>query len=264
VNVGDIQLVPVPDGTAKLPPQYFLGPDFAPVDFSAHEALLGPDGMIDIPLGCFLVRTAGMTIVVDAGIGPFDSPIFSGGELPKRLEAERVGPDDVDLVVCTHLHVDHVGWLAPEGKPFFPNATVRFGAQDWGQFVTSMPDGDATKQAMLALQEAGRAEPIDSDGEIAPGVSTIFAPGHTHGHRCVVLSSGEARVLLLGDAVTCPVQIEEPEWGAMSDIDPALAKRSREALWRELEGTSDLAVAAHFPGLEFGRVLSGQGKRYFA
>jgi hypothetical protein len=78
------------------------------------------------------------------------------------------------------------------------------------------------------------------------------------------LSSGQQRALLLGDAVTCPVQLEEPDWSAMSDVDPALAARTREALWQELEGSADLAVAAHFPGLEFGRVLKGQGRFYFS
>lgn len=264
MKVSEIELVPVPDGTAKLPPFYFLGPDGSPVDFSAHEALLGPDGMIEIPLGCFLVRTAGRTVLVDAGIGPHDNEIFQGGKLPERLGAEEVRPEDIDLVVCTHLHIDHVGWLAQNGTPFFPNATIRFGSQDWDQFVSSVPDGDPTKQTMEMLKSAGRVDPIDADGEIAPGVSTLFSPGHTHGHRCVVLSSGGERIILLGDAVTCPVQVEEAEWQAMSDVDPALAKRSREALWRELEGSTDLAVAAHFPGLQFGRVLRGEGKRYFA
>lgn len=71
-------------------------------------------------------------------------------------------------------------------------------------------------------------------------------------------------MFLLGDAVTCPVQLEETEWEAMSDVDKGLAKRTREALWRELEGTETIAVAAHFPGLQFGRVLKGEGKRYWS
>jgi glyoxylase-like metal-dependent hydrolase (beta-lactamase superfamily II) len=114
------------------------------------------------------------------------------------------------------------------------------------------------------LLEAGKVDPITEDGEIVPGISTLHAPGHTLGHRCVVLSSGDERALLLGDAVTCPVQLEETDWGAMSDIDPAMSKRTREALLKELEGTGDMTLGSHFPGLEFGRVLRGEGKRYFA
>jgi hypothetical protein len=83
------------------------------------------------------------------------------------------------------------------------------------------------------------------------------------GHYALVLSSREERAILLGDAVECPLQLEEPDFYAMSDVDPALAARTRELLWAELEGTTTTMTAAHFPGLEFGRVIRGAGKRYF-
>jgi glyoxylase-like metal-dependent hydrolase (beta-lactamase superfamily II) len=258
-RVGELEVTPLSDGTAKMPPQYFVN-----ADFSAHQDLLGPDGMIDVPLGCFLVRSGDRTVLIDAGIGPYDNPIFQGGQLPDALAAAGVARGAIDTVVCTHLHVDHVGWLAHEGAPFFPNATVRFGSGDWDQFVANAAEGDLTRTVMETLAAADRLQAIDADGEeVAPGITARYAPGHTLGHYCLVLSSGDERALLLGDAVTCPVQLEEPDWQAISDVDPALAVRTREALWRELEGTDARAVAAHFPGLEFGRVLPGQGKRYF-
>lgn len=259
MKLGSLDVIPVSDGTAKLPPGYFPGSDWEP-----HKSLLGPDGNMEIALGCFLVRTPGPTVLVDAGIGPVSNPIFQGGELPASLRKAGASPEDIDIVLCTHLHLDHAGWLVQDGKPFFPNATVRFGAADWEQFVTNADPADAIRRGLEILKAAGRISPVESDGEIAPGVSTMHAPGHTHGHSCVVLSSGTKRAFLLGDAVTCPVQLEETEWEAMSDVDSRLAKRTREALWRELDGTGDVAVAAHFPGLQFGRVLSGEGKRYWA
>ena len=258
MKIGDIEIVPVSDGRAKLPPAYFVNADWEP-----HQALIGPDGMVDIALGCFLIRTGDRTVLVDAGIGPIDSPIFQGGALPDRLQEAGAAPGDIDDVICTHLHIDHIGWLVRDGKPFFPNATVRFGAADWEQFVTNMPASDFTRQAFEVLDGDGRAAPIDADGEVLPGISSLHTPGHTLGHTALVVSSGEQRAFLLGDAVTCPVQVEENEWQAMSDVDPALAVRTREALWKELEGTDDVAVAAHFPDLQFGRVLQGKGRRYF-
>jgi hypothetical protein len=84
------------------------------------------------------------------------------------------------------------------------------------------------------------------------------------GSNVLVLSSGADRVLLLGDAVTCPIQLTEEDWQGMSDMDPALARRTRDALWAELEGSDTRFTAAHFPELQFGRVLRGQGKRYFS
>jgi glyoxylase-like metal-dependent hydrolase (beta-lactamase superfamily II) len=167
-------------------------------------------------------------------------------------------------VLLTHLHLDHIGWVVRDGEPYFPNATVRFGEKDLDQFVrTENPDFVAAPM-IAALEARGLVDPITSDGEIAPGISTLHAPGHTLGHRCVVISSGDQRAFLLGDVIGCPVQIEEQEWGAMSDVDPKLAKRTRETLWKELEGTEDLVTAAHFSELQFGRILRGEGKRYFA
>ena len=88
-------------------------------------------------------------------------------------------------------------------------------------------------------------------------------PGHTPGHLCVVVASGGQRALLLGDAVTCPVQLDEPTWHSIGDVDPELANRTRERLWRELEGKDVTGAGAHFPELRFGRVLKGSGKRWW-
>jgi glyoxylase-like metal-dependent hydrolase (beta-lactamase superfamily II) len=121
-------------------------------------------------------------------------------------------------------------------------------------------------EAMRLLRDRDRLEPASGDMvAIAPGITARHTPGHTPGSYSLVLSSGDARAVLLGDAVECPIQLEEPDFHIISDVDPALAKRTRELLWRELEGTDTLVGAAHFPGLEMGRVLTGgQGARWFA
>ncbi len=93
------------------------------------------------------------------------------------------------------------------------------------------------------------------------GVDTLAAPGHTPGSTVIVVSSGDERAMLLGDVVHCPVELVDDEWGALFDVDPALALRTRIALNRELEATGVRAAAAHFPGLRFGRLLRGEGRR---
>jgi glyoxylase-like metal-dependent hydrolase (beta-lactamase superfamily II) len=204
-------------------------------------------------------------VLIDAGLGPLDLDWLVGGQLPGALAAHGVAPEDIDTVVCTHLHLDHAGWIVDDGKPFFPNATVRFGAADWQRWVEDAKEGDRIREAMLLLDRQHRLEAIDADGaSIAPGITARAAPGHTLGQQLLVISSGDERVMLLGDAVTCPVQLTEEDWQNVSDMDPALARRTRDALWAELEGTDTKFTAAHFPGLEFGRVLRGQGKRYFS
>jgi glyoxylase-like metal-dependent hydrolase (beta-lactamase superfamily II) len=89
----------------------------------------------------------------------------------------------------------------------------------------------------------------------------MVAPGHTPGSTIMVISSGTERALLLGDVVHCPVELLDDEWAGMGDVDPDLAKRTRNALARELEGTDVPAAAAHFPGLQFGKLLAARGKR---
>jgi len=259
VRLGSLDITPISDGFFKLPPAYF-----SQEDWGRHADLAAADGTIEIPIGCFLIRTGESTVLVDAGLGPIKTEQFGGGALLDGLRDAGCAPEDVDLVLLTHLHLDHIGWTVQNGTAVFPNATVRFGSQDLGQFVyTDKPD-PFSAPVVEVLEAAGCIEVIDDDGEVAPGISTLHAPGHTLGHRCVVLSSGDERALLLGDTVTCPIQLEETDWGAMSDVDPQLAKRTRQAMFDELEGSGDLAIAAHFPGLEFGRVLRGEGKRYFA
>jgi glyoxylase-like metal-dependent hydrolase (beta-lactamase superfamily II) len=259
VKVGDIDLIPVNDGDLHAPKSFW-----ANLDWSTHADLLDAEGRIRMPIGCFVIRTGGRVVLVDAGLGEHDTPWGTGGALPAQLAAAGFTPDDIDLVVCTHLHIDHVGWLVHQGAPFFPNATVRYGHGDWAQFVESADAEPRTVEAMNVLSHEGRLDPIDGDAvALAPGLTALHTPGHTPGHYGLVVSSGEARAYVLGDAVECPLQLDEPDFWAMSDVDPALARRTREALWREVEGTNALVGAAHFPGLEFGRVLAGQGKRWF-
>ena len=261
-----MRIAAVSDGYFQTPPEQFL----AEADWRAHADMLGPDGLVRLPVGGFLVQTGERTILVDAGFGrcanePFDSAFRCGG-LPGALGALGVAPEASDTVVCTHLHRDHTGWLVAEGEPFFPNAAIRFGAADWDALIKAEDApfvGAELRAGMLRLEQAGRLQPIDRDGEsLAPGLTARAAPGHTPGHQILVLASGEERLAILGDAVTCPLQITEADLEIASDMDPKLARRTRETVLRELEGA--LVTGPHFPGLELGRLMAGTGRRYFA
>jgi glyoxylase-like metal-dependent hydrolase (beta-lactamase superfamily II) len=265
MRIGDIALHPLSDGTFRAGPGYF-GDHVTAV---GHEDYFHPDGRAWLPIGCFLIRTASRTVLVDAGMGPAlrddgERRLLVGGQLLLGLRALGTSPADIDTVVCTHLHADHCGWLFDvSGAPTFPNADIWFGARDWDHFVLS-PDVWMFDHIRHGLQNAdgARLHLVSADTTVAPGVTMTLTPGHTPGHLSVVVSSGVHRALLLGDAIVCPLQLDEPSWQSIGDVDPTLAATVRERLFRELEGEHVVGAGAHFPELRFGRVLAGELRRW--
>jgi glyoxylase-like metal-dependent hydrolase (beta-lactamase superfamily II) len=261
MRVGELRVDAVSDGTFVARPSYFGGH----VPPTARPDLFDRDGSAWLPIGCFLVRGAGRTILVDAGLGPElqalpDGMWLVGGQLLTGLRALDVGPGDVTDVICTHFHADHVGWLFDlDGRPVFPAATIWFGAADWAHFV----DGDGEMAAHIesgfrALARTPQLRPLETDEAVASGVTAVPAPGHTPGHLAVVLDSSGDRLIVLGDAVTCPAQVGEAGWHSMGDVEVELAERSRRALWEQLAHPGTRGVGAHFPELESGFVVDGQ------
>jgi glyoxylase-like metal-dependent hydrolase (beta-lactamase superfamily II) len=134
---------------------------------------------------------------------------------------------------------------------------------DWNYFGSEEDRGFGTPPLGKLPPIVDRLELWDGEEVILPGMNTRPAPGHTPGSSLIVLSSGGERAMLLGDVVHCPAQLIETDWEGLHDIDPILARRTREALARELERQEILVAAAHFPGLQFGRLLLGEGRRLF-
>jgi glyoxylase-like metal-dependent hydrolase (beta-lactamase superfamily II) len=272
MHVGNVQILPVHDGTfwVKATDAYRTGEPSAPTqgkgdsdaDWMPHRGLLDDEGRVEMALGAFLIRDADRVVLVDAGLGPVRVPIagveLSGGLLLKSLSAYGVAPAEVTDVVFTHLHFDHVGWATTRGEIVFPNATYRCDQRDWDHFVTDDPAGGGARKLRPITD---RLATWDCDGTILPGLDAMVAPGHTPGSTIVVVSDGSARALLLGDVVHCPVELLDDEWAGMGDVDPELAKRTRVALAKELEGKDLPIAAAHFRGMQFGRLLVGEGRR---
>ena len=264
LSVGDLEVLSLFDGSAKIQATgaYQTGPPgmkgAEAADWEPHQELLD-EGMIEVVFGGFLIRGVGdRVLLVDGGIGAEPDPQYrlAGGELLDSLATIGLTPDDVTDVLFTHLHFDHIGWASTEGVPVFPRATYRCDRRDWEHFVGR--DDFAT--ARLGPVES-QFEPWDGDTAIAPGVDARLCAGHTPGSALIVLSSGAQRAMLLGDVVHCAVELLDDEWGGIADVDPAMAQEARNALARELEGTDVPVASAHFPGLKFGRVLPGEGRR---
>jgi glyoxylase-like metal-dependent hydrolase (beta-lactamase superfamily II) len=272
MQVGDVAVLPVHDGTVLIKPTdaYRTGQPVQPAgpkgaeedDWAPHLGLLDDAGMLEIALGGFLVRAAGRVVLVDTGLGAMTAPVAGaemvGGRLLESLADYGVLPAEITDVVFTHLHFDHVGWATRKGEVVFPNATYRCDQRDWDHFVTNDPAGGGARKLRPI---SDRLSTWDRDGTILPTLDALVAPGHTPGSTIIVVSDGPARALLLGDVVHCPVELVDDEWAGMGDVDPELAKRTRIALAREIEGKDLPVAAAHFPGMRFGRLLAGEGRR---
>lgn len=259
MRIGEIEILGLIDGTVTLPQTYFTG-----VDWRRQADLLDAHRRLQLPVGCFLLKVGEQRILVDAGVGPRRLSWAIGGNLLDGLGKSGIKAEDVEIVVCTHLHLDHIGWLASDGTPVFPNALVRFGQQDL-RFAVDRPWRDANRRIIETLDRFGRLAPIsDPVSNIAPGVTTIATPGHTPGHLSVVIAAALEQAVLLGDVVITPRQVEHPEWINTTDVDPAQAADTRDQLWRWLAGTTTRVTGAHFPGLGFGRIEAHELGHRFA
>ncbi len=255
MRLGDLDVVPVWDGRAHLVPTDFVVGSIDQ-DWQAQPGLLDAEGRLQIELGGFLIRRGRALTLVDAGIGPVTVGPFGGGGFLHSLADQGVQPADIGDVVFTHLHFDHVGWASLDSQAVFPNATYHCSTLDWDYLVGS--DERVTRKLKPIRQQVRRWQ---GDTELAPGVAIRSAPGHTPGSAIVVVSSGAAHVLLLGDIAHSPLHLLRPKLPVTGDVDRVLAQRTREQVSVELLATGVPAAAAHFPDLRFGRLVETQRQR---
>ena len=207
-----------------------------------------------LAVNCFVVETAGKTVMIDSGAGAND--MFDAGRLPMALNAAGISPDAVDLVLLSHLHPDHAGGLASGDRAMFPNAELMLHADEakfWFD-TPNPPEGMAPyfEMAKAATKPYAARTRTFIGGEVAPGIEVEFLPGHTPGHCGFVVGSGKDTMLMWTDIVHIPaLQARHPEAGIAFDLDGEQAKAQRLRLFDKVATDKILIAGSHldFPAL---------------
>ena len=199
-----------------------------------YPAEFAASGTWRLHVHCFLVRSGGRTVLVDTGVGPPGAPgtgWFGGpGRLDQELAETGVEPPEIDTVLITHLHDDHIGWnVGDEGRPRFSSARYLIPAADWREYEDPADEEDRAiaEQLLRPLEAAGAVDLVDGEVIVTEDVMAFHTPGHTPGHQSVLVFSGGDQLLLSGDLTNHPAQLHEPSWAAGSDAEPELAVETR-------------------------------------
>jgi glyoxylase-like metal-dependent hydrolase (beta-lactamase superfamily II) len=271
LQLGDIRVDRIVDweGPFLTAPQMF--PDATREALEPHLEWLAPDALsadelrLILPVQSYLVRSARHTLLIDTCIGCRKShDVFRGWGARSdeawlaRLRAAGVSPEDIDTVMCTHLHVDHCGWNTRrvDGRwlPTFPNAKYLFARAEYEASAAS--DSIVFRENVLPVMEAGQAVLVALDHEIEHGIHFEPTVGHTPGHVAVALQSNAARAVMSGDLIHSPLQLAFPEWSPRVDWDRALSATTRRRFLEAHADTATIVMTAHFPQPSMGQVLS--------
>jgi glyoxylase-like metal-dependent hydrolase (beta-lactamase superfamily II) len=269
IRVGNVEIMSLSDGLLEFDLCNFF-PTIPEERWHPYESHLTPERHVRFNLASYLVRSDGRTILVDTGLGPkpADMPEAAWGTLMHDFAANAVRPEDIDMVVMTHLHRDHVGWnlQSQSGKyvPTFPNARYWMSAKDWEACHQPEVQKDRFPNApncVWPLAEMGLMELMQGEHTLSRELTAIPTPGHTPGHMSILITSQGERALILGDVAHNPAQVHETDWVSRADMDVEVTKTTRRTLMERLEHEGMVVAAGHFPAPGFGKIVRLQGRR---
>lgn len=278
-KIGDVSVIRVEETILREPHELF--PDFRFECLEPHLNWMAPhcydpeEKEFLASVHSWVIRTRHHTILVDACTGNHKErpawPRFHQLDHPylERLKAAGVAPGDVDFVMCTHLHVDHVGWNTRlvDGRwvPTFPNAKYIFSQREhdyWNPDLNKATQafGPVFRDSILPVIEAGQALIVDNGFELDDQIQIFPTPGHSPGHLAIRLTSAGQKGIFSGDVMHQPLQVYYPEWNSRYCINPELARRTRRNLLEHCVDTGITLFPAHFCFPHAGRIQSyGKG-----
>ena len=273
LSVGDLTIQRVIEQETTFLPALNMLPGLTPETLAGNRRWLQKAGAIDaddvfiLAFQSYVVRTPHHTILVDTCIGN-DKPrpgrdkwhMKTDDTYMRALNAAGLRLEDIDFVMCTHLHVDHVGWNTrlDNGRwvPTFPNARYVFAKSEFdywtGQNAKApvAPFGDS----VLPVVAAQKADIVRDDFRIGDHVRLMPTPGHTPGHVAIAFGRGRDDAVMTGDLIHSPLQARYPELSAKFDVDPAQAASTRRSFLEHYCDSDTLCCFAHFPSPSAGRV----------
>jgi glyoxylase-like metal-dependent hydrolase (beta-lactamase superfamily II) len=271
IKLGDVTVTRVEETHGPIMPSGAFFPTMPAEAWQEHRAALVPDhlgaddDMVHVAMQSWILRSEGRTILVDTAVGndknrpavePWHRQRF---DYLGRLAAAGVRPEDVDLVINTHLHVDHVGWntrlVDGDWVSTFPNATYLMPSADFHHWNPAnnpnIPGGvneNVYEDSVAPVAAAGQVQLWDGEHVVDRNLTLRAAPGHTPGSSVVVLTSGTDRALFAGDLIHTPLQVMHPDHNSCFCEDPDQARATRRRLLGWAADHHALVLPAHFSG----------------
>ena len=269
-TIGDVRITSVKEVELPIPGAGIV-PEATPEALAPHAAWLRPhfvteDGRLRLLVQALVVESRGRRIVVDTCVGNDKDrtlPVFHHLETRFLDDLAQAGfpRETIDTVVCTHLHVDHVGWntlkVGPRWVPTFPNARYLVVRSEWEHWSKEEDRtfGDVLGDSVRPIFEAGLVDLVEPGHVLTDEVALEPTPGHTPGHVSVRIRSGGREAVITGDLMHHPAQCAHPGWASSADVDPEAARRTRRAFLEAQAGRGVLVIGTHFAGPHAGRIV---------
>lgn len=271
VKIGNVEITALQDSPFLMNPRVLV-PEHADEMLVEWGHQLDARQLLMNSITTYLLRSEGKNILIDTGVGGRRRPGMPPGKLDETLAAAGISPSEIDLVIHTHLHIDHVGWNTiddADGKSrvFFDRARFMIQQIEWDYWMTpemlAEPRNLHLVECVKPLEGTGRIDFRTGESAIDANLTFVPTPGHTPGHVAVGIHSAGERAIIIGDASHHPVHLVHPDWQVPLDGDKELAARTRAKLFDDVERDGSTLIAGHwtYPGM--GRIVRLDGKRSF-